>query len=60
MRKNEFIDLAFGLKYLFNGHRLRYPGVLAEISKRCYMVQTFKKFVLTNVKIDNPANFSYQ
>ncbi|MDB5112810.1 MAG: hypothetical protein JWR67_3924 [Mucilaginibacter sp.] len=32
MRRNEFIDLAFGLKYLFNSHGLCLPNVLAEIS----------------------------
>ncbi|MDF2433252.1 MAG: hypothetical protein JWP44_2883 [Mucilaginibacter sp.] len=60
MRKNEFIDLAFGLKYLFNGHCLCLPIVIAEIPKRCFLIQTFKRFLLKNVKVDNPAYFVYQ
>ncbi|MDB5006701.1 MAG: hypothetical protein JWQ84_1604 [Mucilaginibacter sp.] len=59
MRKNEFIDLAFGLKYLFNGHHLCLPGVITEIPKRCFLMQTFKRFALKNVKIDGPAAFTY-
>jgi hypothetical protein len=60
MRKNEFIDLAFGLKYLFNGHCSCLPGVITEIAKRCFMMQKFKRFVLTNVKVDSPAHFAYK
>jgi hypothetical protein len=60
MRKNEFIDLAFGLKYLFNGHCLCLPGIITEIPKRCFMIQKFKNVVLTNVKVDRLAYFAYK
>ena len=60
MRKNEFIDLAFGLKYLFNGNCLCPPGSLAEIAKRCFMMQKFKNVVLTNVKVDRRAYFAHK
>lgn len=42
MRKNEFIDLACGLKYLFNDHCLCLAGSPAGISKRYFVIQTFK------------------
>jgi len=46
--------------YLFKGHRLCLPVIFSEIAKRCFMLQKFKKEVLTNVKVDDPPHFADQ